>query len=102
MSKFTTWLRYIFSVPEPPVRTVRATSVAIYCGDCTSPNRQQPVRTVLTTDRRCSGCGGRSYVLASLYAPIVARRLQSERAAAEVPVYVEAPRAEWKGKGQRQ
>lgn len=74
------WLWKALRLPETPLRNVpKLTPIGIYCGDCANPRREgRLVRTFLTTDGRCNGCGGRSYVLASLYAPLVASRTRRE------------------------
>jgi hypothetical protein len=52
-------------IDRPTVSAREVTCSMIVCGDCAgdSPN---PRKTLLTREGRCSGCGGRSYVLASI------------------------------------
>ena len=99
------WLLRFLKLPEEPVQVASSTRIEIYCADCDSARARHrakaglaeertPYKTFLTIDRRCDGCGGRSYVLASIYAPLWATRIKSERAA-RVPViheYSDAPR----------
>jgi len=47
-------------------RRLLMTSVQIVCMDCSDPESHWPERTLLTERNRCSRCGGKSYLLASL------------------------------------
>jgi hypothetical protein len=100
------WRRFL-TIPEMPLRQPpKLTAIRILCGDCANrwdPDSREPraerTHTVLTTAGVCSGCGGRSYVLASLYAPALYAKIKHERAAMECPIFTDAPREEWKADG---
>lgn len=66
---------------------VRLSDKQIYCGDCSVNDGLLMIRrtrkTRLTTDGRCELCGGRSYVLAASYGPMIARRAIAARQAPE-------------------
>lgn len=69
---------------KPDVRVSSApllTRTVIICGECgLSPDGSAlPIKTRLTIRGLCSGCGGRSFVLASKLAPILAQRMKRER-----------------------
>lgn len=78
IKKLAQWCK----MPEAPLRGIpRVTTVGIFCGNCANRWKMggRLTRTFLTTAGRCNGCGGRSYVLASLYSPLVATRIRRER-----------------------
>ena len=98
------WRRFL-KLPEPPLREPPAlTTIRILCGNCANrwdPDSREPraerTHTVLTKAGACSGCGGRSYILASLYSPVLCDKIKRERVALEQPIYADRPRRdEWK------
>jgi|SRR5882672_3381740 len=66
---------------ELPVTLPPLTRTLIYCGDCVGDG-YWPTKTRLTISGQCSGCGGRSYVLAAKLAPMIQARTRRER---EIP-----------------
>jgi len=100
------WGRFL-ALPETPLRhPPKLTTISVFCGNCANrwdPDSRLPraplTRTLLTTAGVCSGCGGRSYVLASMYAPIIRDTIRYKFAAEHDPMpYSDAPREEWKEK----
>ena len=99
------WLLRLLKLPEQPVEAAKSTRIEIYCADCDSARAKQrakaglaealtPYKTFLSIDRRCDACGGDSYVLASIYAPMWATKIKSERTGPKpvIQEYSDAPR----------
>ncbi len=101
-----------WKLPEPPIRRV-STRTELFCFDCDIARARLraggglpedgdylpvPHKTFLTPEDRCDGCGGKAFVLASLYAPLWAAKIKRRRcmgpkgAEWEAPVYVERAR----------
>lgn len=48
--------------------------IEIICGDCAGDG-QSPIKTYQTADARCAGCGGRSFIPASIIEVIPAEQI---------------------------